>query len=80
MVTARLLLAQEPKVRKASEAQKGHKELQVQLAQLAQQGLPVPKAQQVLTVQMALTELMEQQAHKGRKALRVLRVHRATRD
>ena len=75
-----MLLAQEPKERKVSEVRKDHKELQVQLAQLAQQELPVPKAQQVLTVQMALTGLMEQQAHKDHKALRVLRVHKAIQD
>ena len=80
MVTALLLLVQEPKDRKASEAQKGHKELQVQPEQPEPLVLPVLKAQQVLTVQMALTELMEQQAHKDRKALRVLRVHKAIQD
>ena len=78
MVTALLLLVQEPKARKVSEAQKGHKELQVQPAQPELLVLPVLKARQVLTVQMALTVQMEQQAHKDRKALRVLRGHRVT--
>jgi hypothetical protein len=80
MVTALLLLVQEPKVHKVSEAQKGHKELLALQAQPEPLVLPALKAQQVPMVQMALTVLMEQQAHKGHKALRVLRVHKAIQD
>jgi hypothetical protein len=77
MVTARLLLVREPKDRKVNEAQKDHKELLALQAQLEQQELLALKAQQVQMAQMALTVQMGQQAHKGRKALRALRVRRA---
>ena len=75
-----MLLVREPKVRKASEVQKGHKELQVQPAQLEQQVLLALRVQQVLTALTVLTVLMEQQAHKDRKALQVLRVRKVTQD
>ena len=75
-----MLLVREPKVRRANEAQKGHKELPALQAQPEPLVLLVLKAQQVPMVQMALTELMEQQAHKGHKALLVLKDHKAIRD
>ena len=75
-----MLLVQEPKVLKVSEAQRGHKGLLALQVQPELPVLPALKAQQVLTVQMALTVLMEQQAHKDHKALPVLRVHKVIQD
>ena len=86
VLTAVLLLHQALKVRKANEGQQAQKDHKVQLGlqallePLVQQALLVPKVQQVPMVQTALMVLMEQQAHKDRKALRVLRVHKVIQD
>jgi|TARA_Y100000310_G_scaffold183116_1_gene183220 hypothetical protein len=86
VLTVVLPLHQVLKARKANEdqqVQKGHKalqELQALLEPLVQQALLALRGQQVLMVQMALTVLMEQQAHKDHRGLRALKVHKEIQD
>ena len=77
MLTAHLLLVREPKAPKESKAQQDHKELLALQVQLVQQELLVLKGQQV---RMELMVPMAQQGRKDRKALLVLRVHKAIQD
>ena len=77
MLTAHLLLVQEPKVSEVLKGQLDQQELQAQQAQPEQQALPVLKGQQALTVQMAL---MVRQAHKDHKVLPALKAHKVIQD
>ena len=74
MLTAHWLPVQEPKAHKASKVQQDHKELLALQVRPELLGLPVLKVQQA---QMVLTGPTVQQAHKGHKALLVLKVHKA---
>ena len=75
--TAHSLLVQEPKALKANKVPQDQQEtleLQVQPEQLVLLAL---KVRQVLMAQMVL---MAQQAHKDRKALPALKVHKVIQD